>query len=123
MYCPQCGTANIPEATACRKCATALPLAQATIDRATLDSSAEPMLGAAVTQGTASGTSAFGAGGGAVLQPGRVLGNRYEILALLGAGGMGAVYKVRDREIGAFAALKVIRPEMASRPEVLQRFK
>lgn len=36
---------------------------------------------------------------------------------------MGAVYKVHDREIGGPIALKLIRPDLASRPEVLQRFK
>jgi serine/threonine protein kinase/Tfp pilus assembly protein PilF len=58
-----------------------------------------------------------------MLEPGTVLGNRYEILQLLGEGGMGAVYKVRDREVDRFVALKVIRPELASQPDILQRFK
>ncbi len=87
---------------------------------ATMDSNATA--GAYASTGTGSGTGGAG-GGGAILEPGRVLGNRYEILKVLGEGGMGAVYKVQDREVGGFAALKVIRPEMANRPEVLQRFK
>lgn len=36
---------------------------------------------------------------------------------------MGAVYKARDREVDRFVALKVIRPELASRPDILARFK
>jgi tetratricopeptide (TPR) repeat protein len=36
---------------------------------------------------------------------------------------MGTVYKAQDRELGRRVALKVIRPDMASRPEVLERFK
>ena len=59
----------------------------------------------------------------AVLQIGDVLGDRYEILQLLGEGGMGAVYKSSDRELGRPVALKVIRPELASNPAILARFK
>ncbi len=36
---------------------------------------------------------------------------------------MGAVYKAKDIELGRVIALKVIRPELASNPEILQRFK
>jgi len=60
---------------------------------------------------------------GAPLQPGTVLGNRYEIISMLGQGGMGAVYKATDREVERAVALKVIRPELAIHPEILQRFK
>jgi tetratricopeptide (TPR) repeat protein len=59
----------------------------------------------------------------AILEPGNVLGGRYEILALLGEGGMGAVYKARDREVDRFVAVKVIRPELAANPAILARFK
>jgi tetratricopeptide (TPR) repeat protein/predicted Ser/Thr protein kinase len=86
-----------------------------------MDSSSDATVGGASLNPTPQ-TGGTG-GGSATLEPGRVLGNRYEILSVLGQGGMGAVYKVRDREINSLAALKVIRPEMASRPEVLQRFK
>ena len=58
-----------------------------------------------------------------VLQPGDVLGGRYEILQLLGEGGMGAVYKAMDRELDRPVALKLIRPELAANPAILARFK
>lgn len=57
------------------------------------------------------------------LMPGFILGARYEILDTVGEGGMGAVYKAQDRELGRIVALKVIRPELASNPDILQRFK
>src|SRR5580692_2159118 len=59
----------------------------------------------------------------AELQIGDLLGGRYQLLQLLGEGGMGAVYKAADHEVDRIVALKVIRPEMASNPEILARFK
>ncbi|MGB6026379.1 MAG: tetratricopeptide repeat protein, partial [Candidatus Sulfotelmatobacter sp.] len=58
-----------------------------------------------------------------MLQSGDILGGRYEILQMLGEGGMGAVYKARDRELDRFVALKLIRPELAANPSILARFK
>jgi eukaryotic-like serine/threonine-protein kinase len=58
-----------------------------------------------------------------MLQTGDILGGRYEILQMLGEGGMGAVYKARDRELDRFVALKLIRPELAANPSILARFK
>jgi tetratricopeptide (TPR) repeat protein len=58
----------------------------------------------------------------AILEPGTLLAGRYEIIAMLGLGGMGAVYKAYDRDIEREIAIKVIRPDLASNPELLQRF-
>src|SRR6266700_5743432 len=55
--------------------------------------------------------------------PGTLLGARYQILKLLGQGGMGAVYQARDQELDRIIALKVIRPDLAADPSILQRFK
>jgi len=53
----------------------------------------------------------------------QVIGERYEILGLLGSGGMGNVYKARDLELDELCALKMLRPELAGAPEVLERFR
>ncbi len=53
--------------------------------------------------------------------PGTRLGP-YEILAPLGAGGMGEVYRARDSRLGRDVALKVLPEAVASRPDRLARF-
>ena len=55
--------------------------------------------------------------------PGTLLGARYQVLKILGQGGMGAVYQARDQELDRIIALKVIRPELAANPNILARFK
>ena len=50
------------------------------------------------------------------LEVGQKLG-RYRIIKLLGLGGMGAVYRAWDDELGVGVALKIVRPEIATDPE------
>lgn len=57
----------------------------------------------------------------AALAPGVKLGS-YEVRSLLGAGGMGEVYRARDSRLRRDVALKVLPPEMATDPNRLKRF-
>ena len=55
------------------------------------------------------------------LEAGKRLGP-YEVLALLGAGGMGEVYRARDTRLGREVAIKVLPAALSSDPERLKRF-
>ena len=55
------------------------------------------------------------------LAPGNRLGP-YEILAPLGSGGMGEVYRARDTKLGREVALKILPADLATDPERLARF-
>src|SRR5512143_817234 len=57
------------------------------------------------------------------LTQGIVLASRYEVLRPLGAGGMGRVYKARDRVLDEDVAIKVLRPEFVRDPEMSRRFR
>jgi hypothetical protein len=53
---------------------------------------------------------------------GRTLSGRYEIISLLGQGGMGAVYKARQPAVKRMIALKVLLKEFAENDTVVKRF-
>ena len=55
------------------------------------------------------------------LHPGSTLGP-YEIISLIGAGGMGEVYQARDTRLDRKVAVKVLAPELASDAEFRARF-
>jgi serine/threonine protein kinase len=55
------------------------------------------------------------------LAPGTKLGP-YEILSLVGAGGMGEVYRARDSRLGRDVAIKALSENLAHDPDRLARF-
>jgi serine/threonine-protein kinase len=54
------------------------------------------------------------------VEPGRLLADRFEILGTLGSGGMGVVFKARDRKLDELVALKMLKN---ASPDQLARFK
>lgn len=54
---------------------------------------------------------------------GSIVSGRFEIVRLIGQGGMGQVYEALDLELKGKVALKVIRPDISSDPHMLSRFR
>src|SRR5215472_12435510 len=134
--CPVCQTNNPDDSAACGKCATPNPFLTQGLDSGERTVAApfpgsEPLSGGLTTaleSGVGSANSAAAvsrarSASSASLFPGAILAGRYEIIKMLGEGGMGTVFKAKDRELDRLVALKVIRPEYANHPETIRRFK
>jgi CheY-like chemotaxis protein len=59
----------------------------------------------------------------ASLQSGDFVGGRYELRAVVGAGGMGSVYRARDHELEDDVALKMLLPALMTDRTLVERFK
>src|SRR5262249_35028813 len=111
-FCPACGSAVLPPATApppAVSAPAAAPPASPISEDMTRTSGTPPL--------SASGS------GHCRLDPGTRLGARYGIVALLGRGGMGEVYRADDLELGQSVALKFLPPSVANDPRELARFR
>ena len=60
--------------------------------------------------------------GAANTRVGKLLGGKYRLVRLLGAGGMGEVYEAQHEIIGRRFAIKFLHPQLASNTEVVARF-
>ena len=53
---------------------------------------------------------------------GKMLGGRYEIIDVVGVGGMAVVYRARDVVLGRYVAVKILKDEYARDPDIRKRF-
>jgi len=60
--------------------------------------------------------------GGNALAPGQVLAGRYRVARFIAAGGIGEVYEAHDALLGERVAVKMLRPELSSKPGAIERF-
>ena len=52
----------------------------------------------------------------------KLLGGRYEIIDVVGVGGMAVVYRARDTVLGRYVAVKILKDEFAKDPDIRRRF-
>lgn len=56
-----------------------------------------------------------------LLNPGSVLGDRYEIIEKIGSGGMAVVYRGKDKKLDRYVTIKVLREEFIGDEEFIER--
>ena len=57
-----------------------------------------------------------------MIKPGKVLGDRYEVIEKVGAGGMSNVYKAKDHKLNRFVAVKVLKSEFSENSNFVSKF-
>src|SRR5271165_7206209 len=143
MFCTSCGTAIPDQARFCGRCGTRVDMdADATVlgDQALLDSNLEtisPEQQPAVRRSSPPAktpvrprsspssnpllTTSDPIGGGR-FTPGAIVSERYRIVALLGRGGMGEVYRAEDLRLSQVVAIKFLPEALSSDASALARF-
>lgn len=100
MKCPKCFSDNLDSKKFCGECGTQLTSADA--DKASPTKTIEVPIEELTTGSTFAG--------------------RYQIIEELGRGGMGKVYKALDTKVNEKIAIKLIKPEISSDKQTIERF-
>jgi len=98
MKCPKCNFDNPSDSKFCKECGTQIIPSKEIPVTETLETPKEE------------------------LTTGSTFAGRYQIIEVLGKGGMGKVYRALDKKLNEEVALKLIKPEIASDKKTLERF-
>lgn len=100
VVCPKCASPNTLSAETCLRCGASLK-ADAVASEGRVNDADHDM---------------------DICKTGDTINGRYEVLSLIGRGGMGMVYKVRDTVLEEELALKILLPHFVSDAQVVERF-
>jgi protein kinase-like protein/zinc ribbon protein len=107
MQCISCHAELSDDARFCSNCGTPFGSPDATVQKPLSSRASSPASSGSLHHGR--------------FLPGTILGDRFRIVALLGRGGMGEVFRADDLKLGQAVALKFLPPEMSQQQERLER--
>jgi serine/threonine-protein kinase len=109
FVCPRCRSSFDDPAHFCRECGADMTHASAIDRAATVETAAITTADRRLTDSNQAWL-------------GKIVDGRYRVLEVIGRGGMGVVYRVEHLRMGKIAAMKVLHRDLASDPDVVNRF-